>query len=159
MPLPGLRIRPNRSPSNFLWIGDASRPQNLTKYIRMGPNGPVTRHIEFSAQPHVSTPRASTRALRAFLTSMNRIAMVFESLKLRYRPVTMPYISSVIGRPQCNRGFPGFPGKCKKNVKMSIWEGPRKMSKTIEIKCQMGFRRRRFWTLRKMSKILEKCGK
>ena len=33
------------------------------------------------------------------------------------------------------------------------------MSNTIEIKCQMGSRRRRFWTLRKMSKILEKLQK
>ena len=42
---------------------------------------------------------------------------------------------------------------------MPILDGPRKMSNAIEIKYQMGFRRRRFWTLRKMSKILEKCEK
>ena len=31
LPLPGLRIRPNRSPSNFLSIGTPPRLQNPTK--------------------------------------------------------------------------------------------------------------------------------
>ena len=36
------------------------------------------------------------------------------------------YTNPVTGRPQCNRGFPGFPGKCQKNVKMPIWMVPGK---------------------------------
>ena len=34
----GLRIRPNRSPSNFLSIGTPPRPQNPTKYFKEGPS-------------------------------------------------------------------------------------------------------------------------
>jgi len=63
--------------------------------------------------------------------------------------------NTVIGRPLCNRGFPGYPGTCQKN-QMNILESDRKTSNTIEQKYQMGSRRCRFRRPRNMSKNLKR---
>ena len=48
------------------------------------------------------------------------------------------WCNAVMGRPQCNRGIPGIPGKCQKNRKIQILEGPRKVSNTIEKNVKWG---------------------
>ena len=53
MAFPELRIRPNRSPSNFLSIGTPPRPQNPTEYIQIGPIRRITQNGGLSAQPHM----------------------------------------------------------------------------------------------------------
>ena len=65
----------------------------------------------------------------------------------------LPYVGlttwTVPHRPQCNKCFSGVPENVKNNIKMSICEGPRKMSNTIKTKCHMGSWRRRCRTPRK----------
>ena len=136
-----LRIGVFEAHSHFLSIANPPRPQILPK-ISKNQHFSKNRKIRKSGNPPGSA--AMGGAPLNFLWCFG----AREGSHLLRR--------AVMGRPQCNRGIPGIPGKCQTNVKMLIWESPRKMSNTIKIKCQMGSRRRRFWKLRKISKIIEK---
>ena len=66
--LPGLRIRPNRSPSNFLSIGTPPRPQNPTKYIQAQRPG-------HAPTPYLQFPSALVRGVNQNNQAMSRTAL------------------------------------------------------------------------------------
>ena len=110
----------------------------------MGPPGKCPKNVKWTdLKCPILKPRSSI--WDSFRSNLRNLDILREVIMASWP-------STVMGRAQCNRGFPGYLGKCQKNVKRLIWEGRRKMSNTIEIKCQMGSRGLDFWTPRKMFK-------